>query len=110
VVLEKVPAGNTAMRTITDKPFHWRDRWAQWLLGDRGFANLGTLRDIGVIGIAFGVNDDQPDLATCPCDAAHDGITNDGPRGRTSTVADDDGGYLRERLGALRKAGGVPLA
>ena len=34
MVLEGVPLGNTVRKAITDKPFHWRDSWVQWLIGD----------------------------------------------------------------------------
>ena len=108
VVLEDVPLGNTVMKTIDDKPFHLRDTWVQWLIGDSHFTHLRELRDAGVIGIVFGVTAGKDE--TCPCDAAHDGITNGGKRGIVSHSADDDGGYLAARLAALRGAGGLDLA
>ena len=108
VVLESVPLGNTVMKTIDDKPYHWRDTWVQWLIGDSHFTHLRELRDAGVIGIVFGVAAGKDE--TCPCDAAHDGITNGGKRGIVSYSADDDGGYLAARLAALRGAGGLDLA
>jgi hypothetical protein len=76
-------------------------------MGTDDFAGLTKLRDAGVIGVVFGVGT-GPD-ATCPCDAAKDGVTNDGKRGRRSQSADDDGGYLAERVAALTRAGGMPL-
>jgi hypothetical protein len=108
VFLSGVPASNTVMRTIDDKPYHWHDDWVQWLIGDDSFGGLRELRDAGVIGIRFG-GFGAPVDSTCPCDAAHDGVTNDGKSGQVSKSADDDGGYLAERMAALRRAGGAPL-
>ncbi|HEY3020520.1 MAG TPA: serine/threonine-protein kinase [Solirubrobacteraceae bacterium] len=108
VVLENVPVGNTVMRTIDDRPYHWRDSWVQWMLGDDRSSGLRKLRDAGVIGVYFGVFAAATDR-TCPCDAAHDGVTNRGRRGATATSADDDGGYFRARVEALRRAGGLAL-
>jgi tRNA A-37 threonylcarbamoyl transferase component Bud32 len=107
VVLEGVPLGNTASKTISDKPFHWHDRWVQWLLGSARFSGLRRLRDAGVIGVQFGVNGGANE--TCPCDAAKDGVTNAGAHGTPSTSRDDDGGYFTARVAALRRAGGLPL-
>ncbi len=107
MTLESVPLGNSVSRTIDDSPYHWRDSWVEWLIGTDSFTGLTALRDAGVIGIQFGAASD--DASTCPCDAAQDGVTNDGPRGKIATSADDDGGYLAERMRALRTAGGLPL-
>jgi hypothetical protein len=107
MVLEGVPIGNTVTKAITDKPYHWRDSWVQWLMGDDDFTGLRKFRDAGVIGVMFGVSAGEGE--TCPCDAAKDGVTNDGKYPRRSTSADDDGGYLADRMKALRGAGGLPL-
>jgi serine/threonine-protein kinase len=107
VVLDGVPKGNTASRAITDRPFHWRDSWVQWLMGDDSFSGLTELRDAGAIGLVFSAGLGR--YGTCPCDAAHDGVTNGGKFGEPSTSADDDGGYLAARAQALEAAGGIPL-
>jgi hypothetical protein len=107
MVLDSVPRGNTVMKTIDDDDFHWRDSWVQWLIGTNDFSGLKKLRDAGAIGIAFGVGDEA--TATCFCDAAKDGVSNDGRRGRLATSADDDGGYFAQRAAALGRAGGVAL-
>ncbi len=107
VVLDGVPLGNTASQAITDKPYHWRDSWVQWLVGDDAFTGLREMRDAGVIGINFGVSGGTDE--TCPCDAAGDGVTNGGPQGSPSTSADDDGGYLAGRIAAFDRAGALPL-
>jgi len=108
VVLDNVPVGNSVYRTVDDTDFHYRDSWVEWILGADDFANLVALRDAGVIGIVFGV-DGAPASTTCPCDAAGDGVTNGGVKGRTASSADDDGGYLAERLQAYAVLGGLPL-
>jgi serine/threonine-protein kinase len=109
MVLDSVPRGNSVMKTIDDDAFHWRDSWVQWLIGTDDFSGLTKLRDAGAIGIAFGVGNGNERNATCFCDAAKDGVTNDGRRGRPATSADDDGGYFAQRAAALRRAGGLAL-
>ena len=108
VVLDNVPVGNSVYRTVDNSDYHYRDSWVEWILGADDFANLVALRDAGVAGIVFGVDVDLPSM-TCPCDAAGDGVTNDGAIGKESTSADDDGGYLAERLRAYAVTGGLPL-
>ncbi len=108
VILDNVPVGNSVYRTLDDTDFHWRDSWVEWILGDDDFDNLIALRDAGVIGIIFGV-DGGATTTTCPCDAADDGVSNSGNSGKRSTSADDDGGYLAERLLAYSATGGAPL-
>jgi hypothetical protein len=107
MVLEGVPMGNTVSKSITDKPFHWRDSWVQWLMGSDKFAGLRKMHDAGVIGVLFGVS--YAEGETCPCDAAQDGVTNDGKYPVRATSADDDGGYFADRMAALRRAGGLSL-
>jgi hypothetical protein len=108
VVLEGVPLGNTASRAITDKPYHWRDSWVQWLIGERRFGGLRAMRSAGVIGVLLGTGFGASE--TCPCDAKGDGVTNGGRYGVPSTSADDDGGYFASRMAALGQAGGFPLS
>jgi len=107
IVFEGVPLGNTVTKAITDKPYHWRDSWVQWLIGTDAFSGLRKLREAGVIGVMLGVSGGEGE--TCPCDAAKDGVTNDGRYARRSTSADDDGGYVADRMKALRDAGGLSL-
>ncbi len=108
VVLDNVPVGNSVYRTVDDTDYHYRDAWVEWILGTDDFTNLVALRDAGVVGVVFGVDVDLPSM-TCPCDAAGDGVTNAGSKGKESTSADDDGGYLAERLLAYAATGGLPL-
>jgi serine/threonine-protein kinase len=108
MIIDDVPLGNTVMKTIDDGPYHWRDSWVEWLIGTDRFSGLRRLRDAGVIGVHFGVSSGETE--TCACDAAQDGVTNGGRRGRVATSPDDDGGYLAERMTALRRSGGMSLA
>ena len=108
IVLDNVPVGNSVYRTLDNTDFHFRDSWVGWILGDDDFDNLIALRDAGVVGIVFGV-DGGATVTTCPCDAAGDGVSNSGDQGERSTSADDDGGYLSERLLVYATTGGLPL-
>jgi hypothetical protein len=99
-----VPVGNTLMRAENNTPYHWQDRYAQLLLGDTDAARaaLVGLRNAGVIGIDFGAGYATPDV-TCACDGAGDGVTNPPAKGTAQTrslSADDDGGYLAQRMTA----------
>jgi len=112
VLLIGVPVGNTVTRSMDNTPYHWRDNHVQWMLGaGNRLAHLRSLRDAGVIGAVFGFGNAPAD-ETCACDAARDGITNPPPvdgSEHVTTSADDDGGYLGERVVALRRAGGIAL-
>ena len=111
VVLQQVPMGNDVMRTIDDQEFHYEDTWVQWLMGDARLRNLRRMRDAGVIGVQLGVRGIASAGATCACDASGDGVTNDGPSQRKrATSADDDGGYVADRMRVVRRAGGVRIA
>ncbi|HVT65733.1 MAG TPA: serine/threonine-protein kinase [Mycobacteriales bacterium] len=113
VVLDSIPAGNTVMRAVDNTDFHWQDRYVQFLLGDdpQSRARLTGLRDAGVMGLLFGPGYSAPEF-TCPCDSAGDGKT-DPPASGTSVIpsysADDDGGYLAQRLTAYAASGRLTL-
>jgi len=63
----------------------------------------------GIMALLFGGG---LNLDTCDCDAAGDGITNppaiNGNTG-TSLTSDDDGGYLRNRVGEYYQTGAILL-
>lgn len=111
VLLWQVPMGNTIMATCNDSEGHYQDNRAQhWLEDFPRNRNLPAWAEAGVIGICFGAGAGG---CTVAGDARKDGITNPTPatgnRGEQATVADDDGGYLRSRLAAFAKAGGLPF-
>ncbi|MDT4917253.1 MAG: hypothetical protein QOH89_1953 [Pseudonocardiales bacterium] len=113
VVLESVPVGNTVMAPENNTKFHWADGYAQWLLGDLGYAHLLKMREAGVIGIVFGFGYTGKDV-TCPCDAAGDGQSQGNLPGFTASgqlaaSSDDDGGYLHDRIRGYLSLGGMAL-
>ncbi|HVT20046.1 MAG TPA: serine/threonine-protein kinase, partial [Mycobacteriales bacterium] len=113
VVLDSMPAGNTLMRAVDNTDYHWQDRWVQLILGDapQSRAALIGLRNAGVMGMLFGPGYAAPAF-TCPCDAAGDGVTNPPAKGTAvgrSLSADDDGGYLAQRITAYAVSGKLSL-
>ncbi len=108
IVLWQIPVGNTRMRTMDNTWGHYQDTLVEWLLDDPTGEHLGAYRAAGVIGLLFGAGAAG---ATCPCDGTGDGVTNPAAingNDRESLNADDDGGYLRERLAAYY-ASGIPV-
>ncbi len=108
-VLWQIPVGNRVMRSVNDTPGHFQDNKVEWLLGPGFRVRLAPFVSAGVIGTLFGQA--LPD-ATCACDARSDGVTNPPPIGsnrRVATSADDDGGYVRERVAAFARARAVRL-
>jgi hypothetical protein len=107
IVIWQIPIGNTVYRTMNNTTGHYRDNRVQTWLTQQGIADL---RAAGVVGLLFGAGaGDQ----THNTDNRRDGVTNPaGIGGSTavSTVADDDGGLLRERGAAYYDSWGpVPL-
>ncbi|MHB1011185.1 MAG: hypothetical protein ACYC1E_18620, partial [Propionibacteriaceae bacterium] len=98
---------------------HWRSPFAQGILegysGPLSASRIKAYADAGVIGMLFGAG--QADQ-THPWDQAADGVTNGGnvanygsTQGATvSTLSDDDGGYLRIRVGNYYTQGVLPLS
>jgi hypothetical protein len=94
----QVPEGNRWFDTEDGSPGHTRDNRAEYFL-----SHPQELVDAGVVAVLFGIGNSG---STTHTDAVHDGITNPSPSCTTeggtqscnnhvSTVADDDGGYLR---------------
>ncbi len=110
LVLWQVPIGNTIMRTQNNTWNHFQDNRAQyWLGGYPNDGHLATLAQSGVVAILWGRGADG---GTSASDAANDGVTNPpaiGNNTRVATSADDDGGYLTERLLAYQQAGALKL-
>ncbi|MEH3054883.1 MAG: hypothetical protein PGN13_12925 [Patulibacter minatonensis] len=110
VVLWQIPVGNTVMRSMDDTPGHYQDNRPQWLLsGANGWAHLRAYRDAGVVALLFGGGQGDD---TSVLDARKDGTTNPAPTNgnrRRARVADDDGGYFRERSRAYRRRGALKL-
>ncbi len=109
VVVWQIPMGNTKMRATNDTWGHYADNRPEWFLDDVTDGNLASWRDDGVIALLFGGGAGG---TTCACDGVGDGTTNppaSGTHTRLSLSADDDGGYLRDRVAAYYSAGGLSL-
>ena len=109
VVVWQIPMGNTKMRATNDTWGHYADNRPEWFLDDTSDGHLAAWRDAGVIGLLFGGGATG---TTCACDAMNDGITDPAPSGthtRASISADDDGGYLRDRVAAYYSGGAMAL-
>ena len=109
VVVWQIPMGNTLMRATNDTWGHYADNRPEWFLDDVSDGHLASWRDWGVVALLFGGGAGG---TTCACDGAGDGVTNPAASGthtRASLSADDDGGYLRDRVGAYYDAGGLSL-
>ena len=109
VVVWQIPMGNTKMRATNDTWGHYADNRPEWFLDDVTDGNLASWRDDGVIALLFGGGAGG---TTCACDGVGDGTTNPAASGthtRASLSADDDGGYLRDRVAAYYSAGGLSL-
>ena len=109
VVVWQIPMGNTKMRATNDTWGHYADNRPEWFLDDVTDGNLASWRDDGVIALLFGGGAGG---TTCACDGVGDGTTNppaSGTHTRASLSADDDGGYLRDRVAAYYASGGLSL-
>jgi hypothetical protein len=93
-----VPIGNTKNRSCNNTHGHYQDNRVQYYLAaTTGKPHVSQIATCGVIGILFGRGDGN---TTAQTDEEGDGITNPpaiNGNTNTSTVADDDGGYLRTR-------------
>ncbi len=108
LVLWQVPVGNTVTRSQNNTWNHFQDNRVEYWLGN--YPNDGQLRTLansGVTALLFGAGADGN---TSYEDRSGDGITNPTPIGantQVATVADDDGGYLRQRAAIYYRS---PLA
>jgi hypothetical protein len=100
VFVWQIPLGNQYFRSMNNSFGHYQDNRAEYF-----FHHIRELRDAGIVALLFGAGNDGN---TRNIDATGDGVTNpsqicthDGTSGKArctshrSTVADDDGGYLR---------------
>jgi hypothetical protein len=97
----QVPVGNQYFDTMNNTDGHYQDNRAEYFL-----AHPDQLTAAGITAVLFGAGNAGQ---TSYMDAKGDGITNPGPvsswqcnlcNNHTSTVADDDGGFLRMAVGA----------
>jgi hypothetical protein len=102
ILLWQVPIGNQYFATVNNTNGHFQDNRAEYI-----FDHVPELIQSGIVGVMFGAGNSGNSVQT---DAAGDGITNPAPictsdglssgqicNNHTSTVTDDDGGYIRMR-------------
>jgi hypothetical protein len=111
----QVPIGNQHYLTMNNTCGHYQDNVAEYILG-----HPDQVAGAGISAVMFGAGNA---CQTTNLDAQKDGVTNNGGQPTTdlaggcnacntatSTVPDDDGGYLRNAVPAYERAGAVPVA
>lgn len=114
VIVWQIPEGNQYFDTENNTNGHYQDNRAEYF-----FSHMSELAQSGIIGLLFGAGNGG---STVNNDGMNDGITNpasfctsDGLssgqicNNHTSTVSDDDGGYLRMEGQQYYAGGGYPL-
>ncbi len=105
------PGRQHLFRSVDKHEGHYQDNRVEWLLdARRNWAHLRAYRNAGVVALLFGGGQGAD---TSVQDARDDGVTNPAPvngNRRRARVADDDGGYFRERAQAYRRHGPLTLA
>jgi hypothetical protein len=105
VLMWQVPAGNQYFDTENNRPGHTQDNRAAYIL-----QNIPALVRAGIVGVLFGPGKS----GTMVDDARRDGTTNPAPvrsykcgfcNVHVSRYPDDDGGYLRIRVGRYYRSG-----
>jgi hypothetical protein len=111
----QIPEGNQYFDTENNTNGHYQDNRAEYF-----FSHLSELAQSGIIALLFGAGNGG---STVHYDGMNDGVTNptsfctsDGIssgqvcNNHTSTVSDDDGGYLRMQAQQYFAGGGYPIA
>jgi len=114
IMIWQIPEGNQYFDTENNTNGHYQDNRAEYFFG-----HMDELAQAGVIGLLFGagnggstvnadgMNDDVTNPASlCTSDGVSSGQVCDT---HTSTVSDDDGGYLRMAGQQYYANGGYPL-
>jgi len=114
IMIWQIPEGNQYFDTENNTNGHYQDNRAEYFFG-----HMDELAQAGVIGLLFGAGNGG---STVNADGMNDGVTNpaslcmsDGVSSgqvcdtHTSTVSDDDGGYLRMAGQQYYANGGYPL-
>jgi hypothetical protein len=113
VIAWQVPMGNQYFDTENNTPYHYQDNRVEYF-----FHHVPELVQSGLVGVLFG----QDGVNTHYYDADNDGVINPAPicaslgssagpicNNHTSTISDDDGGYLRMVARQYYDAGPYPL-
>src|SRR5207248_2978422 len=114
VIVWQVPQGNQYFDTENNTNGHYQDNRAEYFFG-----HIGELARAGIVGLLFGSGTSG---STSHADAMGDGITNPAPlcnsdglssgqicANHTSTVSDDDGGYIRMQAQQYYAGGGYQV-
>ena len=106
----QVPNGNEQYRTENNTEGHYQDNRAEYFLNSStGRSHMSEWANDGVIGLMFGAGAGSQSHYF---DSKGDGVTNPAPingNNLTSSVADDDGGYIRGNVSAYYNGGTLPL-
>jgi hypothetical protein len=115
VIVWQVPEGNQYFDTENNTNGHYQDNRSEYF-----FSHIPELVQSGIIGVLFGAGNGGSTVHT---DGMNDGITNptsicnsDGSstgqvcNNHTSTVSDDDGGYIRMQGQQYYASGGYSLS
>ncbi len=115
VIVWQVPEGNQYFDSENNTNGHYQDNRAEYFFG-----HVAELARAGIIGVLFGAGNGG---STVEYDGMNDGVTNptatctsDGISSgqvcdnHSSTVSDDDGGYIRVEGRQYYAAGGYPLS
>ncbi len=116
-IMWQVPNGNRQYLTENNTDGHYQDNRTEYFLNaNSGRQHIQDWIDIGVVGLMWGAGAGGQSHYW---DSKIDGITNPGtisngnPMGiatsLTSTVSDDDGGYIRQGVGTYYTQGALPL-
>jgi len=114
VMVWQIPLGNQYFDTENNTNGHYQDNRAEYFFG-----HMDELARAGVIGLLFGAGNGG---STVNIDVMNDSVTNPASfctgagassgqvcNTHTSTVSDDDGGYLRMAAGQYYASGAYPL-
>ncbi len=114
IMVWQIPLGNQYFDTENNTPGHYQDNRAEYFFG-----HIGELARAGIVGLLFGggivgatTNNDamRDGVTNPPATCSHDGLSHGQICNRhMSTVADDDGGYLRHAAQQYYRSGGYPL-
>ena len=114
VIVWQIPLGNQYFDTENNTNGHYQDNRAEYFFG-----HMAELAQAGVIGLIFGTgirgstvyNDGMNDGVTNPTSVCtSDGVSSGQVcNNHTSSVSDDDGGYLRIAGQQYYAGGGYPL-
>ncbi len=118
VIMWQVPNGNRLYRTENNTAGHYQDNKTEYFLNPTtGRSHIQTWIDAGVVGLMWGAGvgsqshyfDSNGDGVTNPSALSPPGNPQGIPNTLTSTVSDDDGGYIADRVASYYTTGTISL-